>query len=564
MADKLKKYRWETVTFILWLAGVITVSLFHEPWFDEIQAWQIAKTTTWHELFFEIPHSECHPLLWHLILRPFAMAGLPFEPAIKTINILITSVGCAIFMFRTSLPKPLKLILPFSFMIFYQTAVVNRCYSLLFVEFILLALYRKDRDEKPLPFIISIAFLCMTHVLGIMIGGLICLIWVIGIIGEYRSGKSKGNILKDKRTKYLACLFVFAVLIMIMIFPSTENTNFSSTKANLPTFNFRNILACLQIFLGIPFETTFDPTMNKSGFAVNLLFFALINAFMYYFGKKRKCRAEYFVPYLTFSLFYTFVWYSPHTLQVLFFYMTYIITAFYDENDPILRTLIGKLKNVRLQKMTGATVFGLFILMPASAAASCVTDICHPYFEARPIADFIKDNGLEDLRIFSEWEIEPDAKDKKKANEDDTINADIDLDFDVYTDIDVRRNICAITLEPYFDHHVISNNYTPEKEIYYMSFKISNEKDRRDCYEKFSKGAFPDIIIGNLYPLETIFGKEEVEKHHFKLVYRTYYNMPWKFDTFSTGYQTIWMREDLLEQYGVKEVRGDYNTVGVD
>jgi len=43
---------------------------FHEPWFDEVQAWMIARCATIKELLTVIPHYEGHPPLWHMILMP--------------------------------------------------------------------------------------------------------------------------------------------------------------------------------------------------------------------------------------------------------------------------------------------------------------------------------------------------------------------------------------------------------------------------------------------------------------------------------------------------------------
>lgn len=60
------------ITLIIYLLGVCTVTCFHEPWFDESQAWAIAKTASYKEILFTLPHYEGHPPLWHLILSTFA------------------------------------------------------------------------------------------------------------------------------------------------------------------------------------------------------------------------------------------------------------------------------------------------------------------------------------------------------------------------------------------------------------------------------------------------------------------------------------------------------------
>ena len=46
----------DCLVLLLYAAGIIFVSCFHELWFDETQAWQIAKCASFKELFTYIPH----------------------------------------------------------------------------------------------------------------------------------------------------------------------------------------------------------------------------------------------------------------------------------------------------------------------------------------------------------------------------------------------------------------------------------------------------------------------------------------------------------------------------
>ena len=68
----------EIICFVLYIIGTIVISCFHEPWFDEFQAWGISKDSIYNILFV-IPHYECHPPLWHLILKCFTSLNLPAE-----------------------------------------------------------------------------------------------------------------------------------------------------------------------------------------------------------------------------------------------------------------------------------------------------------------------------------------------------------------------------------------------------------------------------------------------------------------------------------------------------
>lgn len=85
---------------IIYISGLIFVGCFHEPWFDESQAWLIARCASFKELFTYVPHYEGHPPLWHLILSVFAKNGAPFDLTIKAINITFSAAAMALLIFR--------------------------------------------------------------------------------------------------------------------------------------------------------------------------------------------------------------------------------------------------------------------------------------------------------------------------------------------------------------------------------------------------------------------------------------------------------------------------------
>ena len=69
MLEKIKsEKKLEYITLFLFVLTYCIITVFHEPWFDEAQAWQIAKCASLKEIFFEIPHYEGHPPLWWLLL----------------------------------------------------------------------------------------------------------------------------------------------------------------------------------------------------------------------------------------------------------------------------------------------------------------------------------------------------------------------------------------------------------------------------------------------------------------------------------------------------------------
>ena len=97
--EKNKIIEW--IVFVLFVISFIIISFFHEPWFDEAEAWQIARCASIKELLFEIPHIEGHPSLWHLILCIPAKCGFPYELSLTVISCLITAMSCWMILFKS-------------------------------------------------------------------------------------------------------------------------------------------------------------------------------------------------------------------------------------------------------------------------------------------------------------------------------------------------------------------------------------------------------------------------------------------------------------------------------
>ena len=138
----------EKIVFSLFCILTCLVSFFHEPWFDELQAWAISKDTLYNILFV-IPHYEGHPPLWHLILKCFSFFNVPFEYGLKIPNLLFMFGAVFLLIFKSPFPKPVRLLLPFTYFIFYQYSIISRPYSVFcFALFLVAFLYRLSYSYK--------------------------------------------------------------------------------------------------------------------------------------------------------------------------------------------------------------------------------------------------------------------------------------------------------------------------------------------------------------------------------------------------------------------------------
>ena len=220
----------DVITLIIYLLGVCTVSFFHEPWFDEAQSWAIARSGTIKEILFEIPHYEGHPPLWHLILTPFAKLGAPYELSLAVVNIFFMTLAVTVLLFNSPFPKLIRCLLPFNFFLFYQYGVVSRPYCILVLAIFLAAVCYKNRNEHPVKYLLCLALMCAVHLMGIIMAGSFCIIWLCEIFSDkYKAGKLS-DVLKDKRCWLMLALLAFVVSIFIEIYPNHDTYTFKSTN----------------------------------------------------------------------------------------------------------------------------------------------------------------------------------------------------------------------------------------------------------------------------------------------------------------------------------------------
>lgn len=84
--------RLHCIVFIAYVTVTVTVSCFHEPWFDEAQAWLIARDCSWKELLTVRTHYEGHPPLWWMLLAIPAKLGMPYEIGLKSLNLMCAAL----------------------------------------------------------------------------------------------------------------------------------------------------------------------------------------------------------------------------------------------------------------------------------------------------------------------------------------------------------------------------------------------------------------------------------------------------------------------------------------
>ena len=175
-----------SVTFFYALLTSI-VSIYHEPWRDEAQAWLIARDLDIVSLFKQMRY-EGTPALWHLILFPFAKLNFPYG-TITIIHLVIAISMVYLFVSYAPFSRITKLLFIFSYYIAYEYAIIARNYNIAILLLFLIAIFYKERFEHPIRHSFLIFLLFNTNIYGFFMASSLSLIYVWELVKEKKQLK---------------------------------------------------------------------------------------------------------------------------------------------------------------------------------------------------------------------------------------------------------------------------------------------------------------------------------------------------------------------------------------
>lgn len=173
MLGWIKKNRFVIIVTGLYFVVSAILVLNHEPWTDEANPYLIAKYINFSN-FFEILRGEPHPILWTLLLAPFAKLGLPLI-ASHVISLVIMTVAVWLLVKYAPFPKWVKVMIALSAAFFYFNPVISRDYCLVPLAVVLTCMAYRDRFRHPIKYSLCIALLLQTHFLA---AGLAAILYV--------------------------------------------------------------------------------------------------------------------------------------------------------------------------------------------------------------------------------------------------------------------------------------------------------------------------------------------------------------------------------------------------
>lgn len=374
MKEFIKKNKFNIcIMFIYSIVTLITV-IFHENWRDEAQSWLIARDLSFIDIFKQMRY-EGHPCLWHFILAPFAKLGFPYVTE-NIISLLIMNVTAFLILKKCPFNKFLKVLILFCAPFIYYYPVISRSYCLIPLALTLIAITYKNRNEKPIKYVLSITLLAHTHVLMLGVVGILYLFFFFEELILKFNKKNK------QEKKVIIISLVFAIiglgLLFIQLFSSIETNSYVEENFELN----ENKLKLLFIVI----YNIFAKILGNSNLILSIVvFFITLFVLLYQFILHKKTTIMLVVS-ITFQLFvYVFIYSDlvyQKTLTILLIIIFFAWIQKYEEIDNPKKELPA-FEIYLCFILTFSCIFGVH---------SVAKEIKYKYSYAKETAEFINNN----------------------------------------------------------------------------------------------------------------------------------------------------------------------------
>jgi hypothetical protein len=236
------------VVYTVWLLycfAAFIIASHHESWFDEGQAWLLARDAGPFELLSYLPF-EGSPPLWHYLLMIPAKLGMPYV-FIQIMSLSTMCFGIYLILGKAPFPIGVKVLIPFNYFFLFQYSVVARNYCLILPIIILIAILYNSRYAKPFRYIITlVAFSWISSHTAVLAGGLV----VSDLIIYFREWRTPEVSHKQYMTKLVSVFAVNTLTLAFMCWPAGNINLRNPVQFSFSGFIFHNGLMLTQAIYG--------------------------------------------------------------------------------------------------------------------------------------------------------------------------------------------------------------------------------------------------------------------------------------------------------------------------
>jgi hypothetical protein len=219
-AENVANAAWKPVVLAAYCVILAVVAYHHEPWFDEAQAWLLARDASVPDLFLLHMRHEGTPGLWHLLLMVPAKLGFPYW-TMRLLAALFSTAAAAMILWLSPFPPPIRIAIPFTYFLLYQYAVVARSYALLAPLLFAIAWFLSKARSKPWILIALLIALANVSIHGTLAA--------VGILLAYLIDVWKNPVHSEPplSRQFLICCGVFLLVVAAValeIWPISSNS----------------------------------------------------------------------------------------------------------------------------------------------------------------------------------------------------------------------------------------------------------------------------------------------------------------------------------------------------
>jgi len=210
--------RWPFAVFAAQAVALVVLGILHQPWFDEAQAWLLARDSSPWDLFAHHLRHEGSPGLWHLMLMGPAKLGMPYR-TISVISGLGALAGTALLLWKSPFPLLVRVLYPFSYFALYQYGVIARSYALVAPLLFWAAIAHRDRLRRPGWFTVALILLANVALHGFIVA----IAWEALLLASLRGAWPQLDALERRRQKiWIAAFAANAVVEIAELWPPAD------------------------------------------------------------------------------------------------------------------------------------------------------------------------------------------------------------------------------------------------------------------------------------------------------------------------------------------------------
>ncbi|HLG97262.1 MAG TPA: hypothetical protein VKX49_13205 [Bryobacteraceae bacterium] len=195
---------------IAYALAVTAMVLRHEPWADEAQAWLLARDASLSQIWLKLMHYEGSPGLWQTLLHVLVKSGLPYS-AYNFVSAAFALGGVWMLVRYAPLPPAIRFVLPFTYYLFYQYAVVARSYALLAPLLFAVALLFEKARARAFLFTTLLCLMAGISVHGVVISASI---WLVAFFPALPGWK---KLTREERRRIAAATAMYALVLIACV-----------------------------------------------------------------------------------------------------------------------------------------------------------------------------------------------------------------------------------------------------------------------------------------------------------------------------------------------------------